>query len=95
MPRKRTPKINDPSPVNKSKWIRDQDSSIPAPKLVEMAREKGIEISPGLVYAVRSASKGASKGAAKVASTNEKNGGIEAQIRAIVRDEIRRYFVER
>lgn len=90
--------------VNKSAWIRSQPIDTPAADLVAAAKKEGISISVGQVYTARSElrKKGGTVGkpgrrpGSTVARVSTASGGsIDEMIRAIVRDEVKRYFTER
>lgn len=87
------------SGVNKSQFVREQAPSLSAAEVVEKAKAKGISLTPGFVYAVRSAAKTAkAKGSTqkKVGRPPSTGGGnLEAMIRSIVRSEIKAFFSER
>jgi len=61
MPKKSKGSKSKPGPakggVNKSAFIRSVPTSTPANEVVKLAAEKGVKITAGLVYAVRSADK--------------------------------------
>lgn len=61
MPKKSKSSKSKPGPskggINKSEFIRSVPISTPANDVVNMAAEKGVKITAGLVYAVRSADK--------------------------------------
>jgi hypothetical protein len=85
--------------VNKSAWIRSQPASTPAKDLVAKAKQAGIQITEGQVYTARSEQrrKGtpapvALKRAVRAATAAQTDGGLDAMVRAIVREEIRAYF---
>ena len=91
------------SGVNKSQFVRDQDTSLSAAEVVAAGKAKGIKLTPAFVYSIRSAAKAAkgSKGKApktvKVATLASGHGtgnGFEEMLREIVRDEIRSYFAK-
>ncbi len=88
------------SGTNKSAWIRSQPADKPAAEIVAMAKKAGIALSPGLVYAIRSADKNRKGKPSKAASVKVAGrtsgsastsglGGLEGAIRAIVREELR------
>jgi hypothetical protein len=77
--------------VNKSAFIRSQPSTLSAGEVVEKAKAAGIELTAGLVYAIRSASKGktSSPKVSKAVVSPAGLGGFEGAIRNIVRQELK------
>lgn len=71
----------------KSDFVRSLDPSIPAAEVVAMAEKKGIKLTTGLVYNIRSsanaAAKNSGKGKAK-ARLEYKPGSPEARLRAAI-----------
>jgi hypothetical protein len=80
-------KPNKPKFGAKSDFVRSLDPSIPAAEVVAMAEKKGIKLTTGLVYNIRSsanaAGKSSGKGKAKI-RTEYKPGSPEARLRAAI-----------
>lgn len=83
--------------INKSQWVRDQPTNTPAADVVAAGKKAGITITPSFVYSIRSAAKqaGAKTSNATPAPRAAQGGSLDAAVRAIVREEIKRYFTER
>jgi hypothetical protein len=71
----------------KSDFVRSLDPSIPAAEVVAMAEKKGIKLTTGLVYNIRSSANAAGKssGKGKLKAKGEyKPGSPEARLRAAI-----------
>ena len=77
----------------KSEFVRSLDPSIPAAEVVAMAEKRGLKLTTGLVYNIRSASNASLRGgrarlAGKPAVAKWRNGNTddnaEAQLRAAI-----------
>lgn len=79
-------KTNKPRFGAKSAFVRSLDPSIPAAEVVALAEKKGIKLTTGLVYNIRSAAN-AQKNSAKAKTkvrTEYKPGSPEARLRAAI-----------
>jgi hypothetical protein len=80
-------KANKPKFGAKSDFVRSLDPSIPAAEVVAMAEKKGIKLTTGLVYNIRSSANAAAKSSAKgktKARSEYKPGSPEARLRAAI-----------
>lgn len=77
----------------KSEFVRSLDPSIPAAEVVAMAEKRGMKLTTGLVYNIRSAANVSARGKAKVSPKNGRkhkgnglliHGSPEAQLRAAI-----------